>query len=77
MEGIKSYKHLNKVIIQVLAEQDREMAAREIFDYISNHYKTNKVRINSVRIAKRLRGRDNVQVRYGKDGLCYYRYVKK
>jgi hypothetical protein len=83
VQGITSYKHLNEVILDVLKvrykdnldnERKQEMAAREIQDRIVSNYKTDKVRINGVKIAKRLKGRDNVSIRYGKDGLCYYRY---
>ena len=76
-EGIKSYNHLNEVILLILEETGTWMAAREINDRILNRYTTGKVRINGVKIAKRLRGRDNVKVRYGKDGLCYYKYVEE
>lgn len=77
MQGIKSYKHLNEVIVIILKESEREMAAREIYDYIITHYKTDKVRLNGVKIAKRLRGKKNVEIRYGKDGLCHYIYKEE
>lgn len=82
--GITSYKHLNEVIFNALViryekNKDREierheMTARSIQDWIVTHYKTDKVRINGVKIAKRLKGVAHVVVRHGKDGLCYYRY---
>lgn len=58
-------------------ERDKEMAAREIYDVIMNNYSTGKIRLNGVKIAKRLKGREEISVRQGKDGLCYYRYNKK
>jgi hypothetical protein len=76
VEGIRSYKHLNEVIVIVLKNNsEREMTAREIHHHILNRYNTGKVRINGVKIAKRLRGRDHVSIRHGKDGLCHYQYI--
>lgn len=76
MEGIRSYKHLNEIIVNVLkANCEREMTAKEIHHYILNRYNTGKVRINGVKIAKRLRGREHVEIRHCKDGLCHYKYV--
>jgi hypothetical protein len=74
--GIRSYKHLNEVILEVLMEGEREMTAREIHYIILDRYSTDKVRINGVKIAKRLKGQKNVQVRYGTDGLCHYFYAE-
>lgn len=73
--GIKGYKHLNEVIIEILEEKEREMTAREIHYIILDRYSTDKVRINGVKIAKRLKGRENVKIRNGTDGLCHYLYV--
>ena len=76
MPGIKSYKHLNEVILEILMEGGREMTAREIHYIVLDRYSTQKVRINGVKIAKRLKGQEHVQVRYGTDGLCHYLYVE-
>lgn len=75
MQGIKSYKHLNEIIVTILEESEREMTAREIHHIVLNRYNTSKIRINGVKIAKRLRGRENVDIRRGKDGLCHYKFV--
>ena len=56
--------------------EKHEMIAREIQYKIVNNYKTDKVRINGVKIAKRLKGRENIAVRHGANGLCYYRYFE-
>lgn len=77
MKGIRSYAQLNEIIVDILKEYDREMAAREICDIVITRFDPSKVRVNPVKVAKRLRGRENVTVRHSKDGLCYYRYVEK
>lgn len=74
MDGITSYKHLNEIILTILRNSDREMTACEINDIILNNYKVSKVRINPLKIAKRLRGVDTVDAQYGKKGLFLYKY---
>lgn len=74
MQGITSYKHLNEVIIMILKEDGGEMYAHEINDLILKRYRVGKVRINPLKIAKRLVGIPEVEVSYGGKGLFVYRY---
>lgn len=73
--GIRSYKHLNKILVDVLRIADRPMTAKEIEDYIINHYKTKKVNLSSILIAKRLQFLPHVE-RVGKHkGAHVYKFV--
>jgi hypothetical protein len=75
MKGIVSYKHLNQIIIEVLKNTDDELTAAEINDIILNKYKVGKIRVNPLRIAKRIKGNKNIESRYGPKGLFVYRHL--
>ncbi len=74
MVGITSYSHLDKVIIDYLKKQSESVSARQIYDFVTRDYSTNKVRINVLKIAKRLQKNKNVKVVKRKKGICYYQY---
>lgn len=75
-QGITSYKHLNKVLIEILEEVKKPLTAREIDDYIFNHYKTNKIHINPIVIAKRLQFLPNVEKLEKRRGVYVYQYFE-
>ncbi|MDP3065487.1 MAG: hypothetical protein Q8N08_02015 [Methanobacteriaceae archaeon] len=52
------------------------MTAHQINDAIITRYKIGKVRINPLRIAKRLTGNESIEATYGKKGLFVYKYKK-
>jgi hypothetical protein len=75
MEGIQSYAHLNEIIIQIIKESDSEITASQINDIILSKYKVGKVRINPIRIAKRIPGNVNIVSRLNKKGVLTYRHI--
>jgi hypothetical protein len=72
--GITSYKHLNKILIEVLKKINKPMTAREIDDYIFNHYRTNKIHVNAIVIAKRLQFLPHVEKTTKRKGVYVYQY---
>lgn len=75
MEGIQSYAHLNEIIIQIIKESDSEITASQINDIILSKYKVGKVRINPIKIAKRIPGNVNIVSRLNKKGVLTYRHI--
>lgn len=75
MEGIQSYAHLNEIIIQIIKESDNGVTASQINDIILSKYKVGKVRINPIRIAKRIPGNVNIVSRLNKKGVLTYRHI--
>ena len=75
MEGIQSYAHLNEIIIQIIKESDSEITASQINDIILSKSKVGKVRINPIRIAKRIPGNVNIVSRLNKKGVLTYRHI--
>lgn len=74
MQGIISYKHLNKVLIKILKKTKKPMTAREIDDYIFNNYRTNKIHVNAIVIAKRLQFLPHVEKISKRRGVYVYQY---
>jgi hypothetical protein len=74
MPGIRSYNHLNEVILQILKDNNRAMTAPEIYNIIVRDYSVNKIRINPLKVAKRIRYFDNIEYSKGEKGLMLYRY---
>jgi hypothetical protein len=74
--GVVSYAHLNELIIQILRDSGRDMTAQEIANYIEEHYKTKKVLVKSLSVAKRMQGHPNVSRVKQKRGYFLYRYVE-
>lgn len=72
--GITSYKHLNKVLIQILKKTGKPMTSRGIDDYIFNHYKTNKLHVNAITIGKRLQFLPHVEKIRKRKGVYLYQY---
>lgn len=69
--GIKSYKHLNEVIIEVLKNSEKALSAAQIANTIEDHYKTKKVFVKSLSIAKRCQGHPNVKREKKPRGYVY------
>jgi hypothetical protein len=76
MQGITSYKHLNKLLVKILEESKKPLTAREIDDHIFRNYKTNKIHINAIVIAKRLQFLPNVEKLEKRRGVYVYQYYE-
>jgi predicted Zn-ribbon and HTH transcriptional regulator len=72
--GIKGYKHLNDVMINILKESEEPLSAAQIVGVIENNYRTKKVFVKSLSIAKRLQGYPGVKRILGKRGHFLYSY---
>ena len=71
-EGIKSYKHLNTIIIDILKKSSCPMSAAQIANVIEDNYKTKKIFVKSLSIAKRCQGVK--QIKRSKKSRGHYIY---
>lgn len=76
MDGLVSYKHLNRVALEVLKDSDKKMSANQIYEKICSNFNTNKLRITPMRIAKRLSAMPQVSVSRSKRGINFYKYIR-
>ena len=71
--GIKSYNHLNEIIVELIKESGRELSASQINDMILNRYRVGKIHMSARSISKRLRGVDEIECTVGRPYL--YRHT--
>lgn len=75
LDGIRSYKHLNQIILEIVKESKKDIRASEINSMIMSRYKTDKIRVNPLKIGKRLQTMSEIESEYRPEGIHYYRYV--
>lgn len=77
MAGITSYDHLDELLLEYMKNIDKEVTAKDIYEHITKTYKTNKIRLNVLKIAKRLKRYKEIKIIYRKRGICYYIYQER
>jgi hypothetical protein len=74
LKGITSYKHLNKILVEIVKEAENPISSSSINDYLFNHYKTSKLNISSYAISQRLKGHPEIISTRTKRGFLLYSY---